>query len=121
MIRRPPRSTLFPYTTLFRSVREAGKEAAGLSLSRTYDPATDRLVWAGPAASSRGTVNDGGTPPPPPPTAACDTTPTHEIGAVQGSGQTTPLVGRQVTVRGTVVGDVPGLSGFYLQDADGDA
>src|SRR3712207_8132220 len=24
MIRRPPRSTLFPYTTLFRSVREAG-------------------------------------------------------------------------------------------------
>src|SRR3989449_6371132 len=25
MIRRPPRSTLFPYTTLFRSVRESGK------------------------------------------------------------------------------------------------
>src|SRR3712207_8478953 len=24
MIRRPPRSTLFPYTTLFRSLREAG-------------------------------------------------------------------------------------------------
>src|SRR3712207_7467168 len=24
MIRRPPRSTLFPYTTLFRSVRRAG-------------------------------------------------------------------------------------------------
>src|SRR2546426_2381971 len=24
MIRRPPRSTLFPYTTLFRSVRELG-------------------------------------------------------------------------------------------------
>src|SRR2546422_5109368 len=24
MIRRPPRSTLFPYTTLFRSVRDAG-------------------------------------------------------------------------------------------------
>ena len=101
-------------------VREAGTEAAGLSLSRTYDPATDRLVWAGPAASSRGTVNGGGTPPPPPPTAVCDTAPTHEIGAVQGSGPTTPLAGRQVTVRGTVVGDVPGLSGFYLQDADGD-
>src|SRR5256885_13791046 len=29
MIRRPPRSTLFPYTTLFRSgfIRSAGKEA----------------------------------------------------------------------------------------------
>src|SRR5256885_5119594 len=26
MIRRPPRSTLFPYTTLFRSVREAGAQ-----------------------------------------------------------------------------------------------
>src|SRR5258706_2275179 len=26
MIRRPPRSTLFPYTTLFRSVPEAGGE-----------------------------------------------------------------------------------------------
>src|SRR2546430_10696537 len=24
MIRRPPRSTLFPYTTLFRSIRESG-------------------------------------------------------------------------------------------------
>src|SRR5256885_9728223 len=28
MIRRPPRSTLFPYTTLFRSEYEAGSDAA---------------------------------------------------------------------------------------------
>src|SRR5438045_6677412 len=28
MIRRPPRSTLFPYTTLFRSLRTAGLEDA---------------------------------------------------------------------------------------------
>src|SRR5436309_11989403 len=27
MIRRPPRSTLFPYTTLFRSDRQVGREA----------------------------------------------------------------------------------------------
>src|SRR3712207_9266388 len=27
MIRRPPRSTLFPYTTLFRSIREMGKRS----------------------------------------------------------------------------------------------
>src|SRR2546430_4149282 len=27
MIRRPPRSTLFPYTTLFRSVREVDRDA----------------------------------------------------------------------------------------------
>src|SRR2546430_14647241 len=30
MIRRPPRSTLFPYTTLFRSVRAAGVNGADL-------------------------------------------------------------------------------------------
>src|SRR2546429_1464187 len=29
MIRRPPRSTLFPYTTLFRSLRKPGAHAAG--------------------------------------------------------------------------------------------
>src|SRR5574339_1074192 len=29
MIRRPPRSTLFPYTTLFRSARASGSEQAG--------------------------------------------------------------------------------------------
>src|SRR3712207_7339009 len=31
MIRRPPRSTLFPYTTLFRSQGEAGLAAAELA------------------------------------------------------------------------------------------
>src|SRR5258708_16383802 len=30
MIRRPPRSTLFPYTTLFRSVAHQGQVDAGL-------------------------------------------------------------------------------------------
>src|SRR5258708_15098387 len=30
MIRRPPRSTLFPYTTLFRSPAFAGSQACGL-------------------------------------------------------------------------------------------
>ncbi|WP_324277571.1 hypothetical protein [Blastococcus brunescens] len=47
-------------------------------------------------------------------------TPTHEIGEVQGSGDVTPLDGQQVTVRGVVVGDLPGMSGFFLQDTDGD-
>src|SRR5690348_18111292 len=31
MIRRPPRSTLFPYTTLFRSIDPAGASGAGAS------------------------------------------------------------------------------------------
>src|SRR2546429_2694227 len=35
MIRRPPRSTLFPYTTLFRSrTREWGGAGLGLSITR---------------------------------------------------------------------------------------
>ena len=50
----------------------------------------------------------------------CTTSGTQEIGAVQGTGATSPLAGTAVTVRGVVVGDEPGLSGFYLQDADGD-
>src|SRR2546422_7746733 len=32
MIRRPPRSTLFPYTTLFRSIAELHTRAAGQAL-----------------------------------------------------------------------------------------
>src|SRR5438034_3660276 len=44
MIRRPPRSTLFPYTTLFRSKRwlAAKHEAAVLSIITTY-------AWTGSA------------------------------------------------------------------------
>src|SRR5260370_11522770 len=34
MIRRPPRSTLFPYTTLFRSAGKSGAEHADKSTSR---------------------------------------------------------------------------------------
>src|SRR2546428_6685501 len=33
MIRRPPRSTLFPYTTLFRSLRPLRSDLGNLSLS----------------------------------------------------------------------------------------
>src|ERR1039457_5865402 len=37
MIRRPPRSTLFPYTTLFRSIRQGDPKA------EAYSPALPRL------------------------------------------------------------------------------
>src|SRR5258707_4509202 len=40
MIRRPPRSTLFPYTTLFRSVFGAEREHAGIFLA-----SPNRLQW----------------------------------------------------------------------------
>src|SRR2546427_1801654 len=42
MIRRPPRSTLFPYTTLFRSLKLAVQKAGRLT-----DPSLDLLVRCG--------------------------------------------------------------------------
>src|SRR3712207_8985145 len=42
MIRRPPRSTLFPYTTLFRSRRYRGEARGG----RGGDPAAERPLRA---------------------------------------------------------------------------
>src|SRR5256885_13908652 len=49
MIRRPPRSTLFPYTTLFRSPAGDGADAAqGLAVARLAD-----LRGLAPAAGRR--------------------------------------------------------------------
>src|SRR2546430_4546526 len=41
MIRRPPRSTLFPYTTLFRSYRSANGERK------------DAVAWCGPTGQEK--------------------------------------------------------------------
>src|SRR5256884_9563159 len=40
MIRRPPRSTLFPYTTLFRSIRNGQRHLAGFRVYQVliYNP-----------------------------------------------------------------------------------
>src|SRR5258706_9190904 len=54
MIRRPPRSTLFPYTTLFRSRRRnqrGGRDAPTLSLSRPA--AAEAAPQSGAAAQNR--------------------------------------------------------------------
>src|SRR3712207_7799828 len=48
MIRRPPRSTLFPYTTLFRSLRAARR------LRRGARPRRHRPVRVGVARRARG-------------------------------------------------------------------
>src|SRR3712207_8874423 len=53
MIRRPPRSTLFPYTTLFRShaeghVRDAQRRLHARQLGLDAADALDRLDGAGP-------------------------------------------------------------------------
>src|SRR5256885_12540382 len=44
MIRRPPRSTLFPYTTLFRSPAELAREL-GTEIDNAFDP--DRAATPG--------------------------------------------------------------------------
>src|SRR2546421_775966 len=51
MIRRPPRSTLFPYTTLFRSARQA-TEATNRARDRIDD--LDRVRLTGCRHSGRG-------------------------------------------------------------------
>src|SRR2546430_12347432 len=55
MIRRPPRSTLFPYTTLFRSTRRASD---GLTLDE-WKSATTSTASPGPTQSSAGTNTNG--------------------------------------------------------------
>src|SRR2546430_7485135 len=42
MIRRPPRSTLFPYTTLFRSLSVHSQWTRPLPLTKISDPSTPR-------------------------------------------------------------------------------
>src|SRR5690348_17369261 len=44
MIRRPPRSTLFPYTTLFRSITLRNVETTSGSLSRRFNARLDRSL-----------------------------------------------------------------------------
>src|SRR3712207_5524917 len=63
MIRRPPRSTLFPYTTLFRSVNPdflpdltVTYNVSGIPKSRLLFTAYDRLARAARAAERRGFV-----------------------------------------------------------------
>src|SRR3712207_7426845 len=55
MIRRPPRSTLFPYTTLFRSLSEIFKDAKFIHLMRDGRAVANSLLhvyfwsgWKGP-------------------------------------------------------------------------
>src|SRR2546426_5148343 len=61
MIRRPPRSTLFPYTTLFRSREAAGRIGAQPVLGRSGRPEAGVLpprLRAGSDAPRRATRGD---------------------------------------------------------------
>src|SRR3989442_7181920 len=53
MIRRPPRSTLFPYTTLFRSLLRSACPAGGYDRFRHHQRRARRVADLRPAASAR--------------------------------------------------------------------
>lgn len=78
------------------------------------------------SATAAAPCGGGGDPTPTPtPTAdPCATPATHEIAAVQGAGDATPLAGQTVRVEGVVTGDFQRgdqLGGFYFQDPTPDA
>src|SRR5688572_33379602 len=65
IIRRPPRSTLFPYTTLFRSPRAVGRLPRANREDRAGRGGVDRIPGRGPATrpnrrGSRTAVGSGG-------------------------------------------------------------
>src|SRR2546422_1491422 len=58
MIRRPPRSTLFPYTTLFRSLTQAQKEQLEAELAELEGPRRAEAVQAIASARSFGDLSE---------------------------------------------------------------
>ncbi len=111
-------STASGRTSIDIGVRQSGSDPLGYTLSRRYDPTTGSLTWTAAAEGTPGAPDpDLATGPDPEPMDVCATTPTHAVGQVQGDGDATPLAGQTVTVRGTVVGDLPEFDGFHLQDA----
>src|SRR5438552_7462322 len=45
MLRRPPRSTLFPYTTLFRSLRTASSASGSMAASASRRNVSVKSAW----------------------------------------------------------------------------
>ena len=77
----------------------------------------------GEALNTPGAANAPWTDPGPQPGDADCNAETVTIGAVQGSGAASPVVGQTVRVEGVVAGDFQaagGLTGYYLQDAGDD-
>ncbi|WFE22389.1 ExeM/NucH family extracellular endonuclease [Solwaraspora sp. WMMD937] len=101
-------------TSVDIGVAEASDTPVGHSLQKVDGD------WRQPAANSFGVRNGTGDPDPDPdPELGCDVTVTNSIAEVQGTGDSTPLAGTEVTVEGIVVADhrVGGYNGVYLQTA----
>src|SRR5687768_17713982 len=61
MIRRPPRSTLFPYTTLFRSDHRQGQQEEDCLRAHERDLGRKRAWWQGQRAGSYARSQDLGS------------------------------------------------------------
>src|SRR3712207_8102783 len=76
MIRRPPRSTLFPYTTLFRSVQSTGVKSSHCQLNAPAVPAASTHTAAQPSGFP---VNAAASPRSPSPSHARSEEHTSEL------------------------------------------
>jgi predicted extracellular nuclease len=121
-------------------VSQGSSTPVGASIERIGE-VPDQYVWVADDDASKGAPNPGSTidgtliPEPdggtdPEPEDLCDT-PAEEltaIHAVQGSGDTSPMVGQDVVVEGVVVGDFQNndqpdsgdFNGFFVQSLDPD-
>ena len=98
-----------------------GNLSSTRSAARTAAPDTDvnsvDFVLGTPSPTTTGALPDPEPEPEPDPVTCAD--PAVSVGSVQGSGDASPVAGTEVTVAGTVVGDLQdgGLNGFHVQDA----
>lgn len=113
-------------TSVDIAVAETSSTPVGASLQLTGTGQTSEdFSWTGPTNSSFGQCNTDqvfGEPQEPPVLGECGD-PAELISAIQGSGQTSPLVGQAVEIEGIVVGDFEGsdrLGGFFVQEEDTD-
>src|SRR5260221_10988593 len=60
MIRRPPRSTLFPYTTLFRSIELGSQAGQRRSLRGAHRPSPGRILKGGHHSLAHPTIPANG-------------------------------------------------------------
>ncbi|MFP5334908.1 MAG: ExeM/NucH family extracellular endonuclease [Actinomycetes bacterium] len=110
-------------------VSQPGTTPAGSSIALTGDgTVAGDFAWAATTSATPGAVNGGqtfdGVGGGEPPAPACDAETVTPVSAVQGSGSSSPLAGRTVTVEAVVTAVHPGLGSFYVQeeaaDSDGD-
>src|SRR3712207_6890653 len=90
MIRRPPRSTLFPYTTLFRSSRPAA--------SQQSHAAAPALRWMSSRLAARRPRRSASTSRLEQSRRAGDSSPATQVGAVRSEEHTSELQSRQYLV-----------------------